>query len=99
MLHKRAEIRLKYTETELVCPSRTANEMMFSYCFGNNVQDDVAPSKQCGKPFHWQYNCQPIASLPFSLLRMRMHSSSGTIKILPSPISPVWAPLMMASTV
>ena len=41
----------------------------------------------------------PIASGPRSPVRIRMHSSIGRMKILPSPMSPVRAPSMMASIV
>ena len=41
----------------------------------------------------------PMASVPVSPVLMRMHSSSGMMNIFPSPMSPVRAPLMMASTV
>ena len=41
----------------------------------------------------------PIAILPVSPLRIRMHSASSTTKILPSPMLPVRAPLTIASTV
>ena len=42
---------------------------------------------------------QPMASDPRSSVRIRMHSSRLVIMILPSPIFPVLAPLMMASMV
>jgi len=41
----------------------------------------------------------PMAKRPISPVRMRMHSSIGMMKILPSPMLPVRALLMMASTV
>jgi hypothetical protein len=41
---------------------------------------------------------QPMAALPRSLVRMRMASSRGTMKIFPSPMLPVLAALVMAWT-
>jgi hypothetical protein len=41
----------------------------------------------------------PMARRPDSPVRMRMHSSSGTMKILPSPMLPVRAPSIIASSV
>ena len=38
----------------------------------------------------------PMASRPSSPVRIRTHRSRGTTKILPSPVSPVRAPLTMA---
>ena len=42
---------------------------------------------------------QPIATPPVSPVRIRMHSSRSRMKILPSPICPVRAPAVIASTV
>jgi hypothetical protein len=40
-----------------------------------------------------------MAALPFSPVRIRMHSSNGVTKILPSPIFPERADAMIASMV
>ena len=42
--------------------------------------------------------CMRSAAEPCSPVRIRITSAMGTMKILPSPTSPVWAAVMMMST-
>ena len=49
--------------------------------------------------FPLSFEFHPMASLPRSPVLIRIHSSIGRTKILPSPMYPVRAPAMMPSTV